>query len=381
MLFSGGAFIKVDEARCLNYLHNGVGCLHCTSLCPGGALTVIEDKIFLEREQCLGCGVCFSNCPTEVFASAQWEETAIISEVKQQSAKTTQFFCAYHDEPYLSKNDKDKGAIQITACLAAVSKGAWYEIGLLTEVELRLEKCNECPMQKCTERLKYSLDTASEWLMATGHTPKFSLIHVPEEIQRRKKLKAVSSGMKVTSRRDLFLSLFNQGKEMIRKVRETGSAGHRNGKDTEKPLLPGWQLRLEKVYTDNDRGGENPAWWPSILKKLTCVNCGLCTKNCPSGALGYQEREGTVYHTFNSGRCLDCRICELFCPANSIVRGRGPNPRPFQTEMIYETKVKRCRKCGHQTVKNKEQLCYWCKHEAKEEDMIADVKNQLLMGL
>lgn len=377
MLFNEGAFIKIDQTRCLNYRHKGVGCFHCTSLCPGGALTVIEDKVFLEKDKCLGCGVCFSNCPTEVFSAGPWDETAIISEVKNQSAAVTQFFCGEHDEPYLPKEGREKGAIQISACLAGISKGAWFEIGLLTDVELRLDKCGECSMRNCLERLQFTLDTASEWLSATGYKSNFSYIYAVENIKKKKKLKAVSSGMKATSRRDLFLTLFSQGKEMIRRVREKDYALHGKRK-FEECLVPKWQQRLGKVYTDNYREGTDPAYWPFIKKKSACVNCGLCAENCPGKALDIERVNGTVRHTFKSGYCLDCRICELFCPTNSIERSREPNPRPFETVTIYEVKSNRCHRCGNDTLKNEDFLCYWCQNEAKEEDMIADARNQLL---
>lgn len=378
MLYNEGMFIKVDEVKCLNFLHNGVGCVHCTSLCPGGALTVIEDRIFLEHDSCLGCGVCFSNCPTEVFTAGQWDENAIISEVKNQAAPVTQFFCEYHDAPFLSKDEKKKGAIQITACLASISKGAWYEIGLLTDVELRLDKCCDCPMKECTERLRYSLGNASEWLEASGHETDFSYIFAVENIQKKKKLKAVSAGMKVTSRRDLFLSLFSQGKEVINRIRETDHARHGRGIGSQERLLPKWQLRLAESYKVNEQVGASPAYWPSITKGSTCVNCGLCINNCPAKALGMIQDAGKIYHTFNSGQCLDCRICELFCPTNSIERAREPNPQPFETRIISELNVIPCWRCGNQTAENEDYLCIWCRNEPKEEEMISDVRNYLL---
>lgn len=381
MLFSEGAFIKVDQTRCLNFRHNGVGCIHCTSLCPGGALTVVEDRVFLEHDRCLGCGVCFSNCPTEVFTSSQWNELAIIYEVKKQAAAVTQFFCEHHDAPFLSKDEKGKGAIKITACLASISKGAWYEIGLLTGVELRLEKCGDCSIGECKERLSYTLDTATEWLVASGHASDFSYIFEVENTQKKKKLKAVTAGMRVTSRRDLFLSLFSQGKEVINRVRETDHARHGREGGSQERLLPRWKQRLAESYPANYLEGASPAYWPSITKKPTCINCGLCIENCPAKALGIINEAGKIHHTFNSGQCLDCRICELFCPTNSIERGREPNPQPFEMQIIYELDVIPCVRCGHQTVKSEEHLCFWCRNEAKEEDMISDVRNQLLQML
>ena len=223
MLFNAGMFILMDRERCLNDQHNGVGCRHCVSHCPGEALNLENNQIELEKEKCLGCGLCLSDCPTGVFYSKQWDEKSVLTEVKKQGAPVTQFFCEFNDEPYLNKEDKEKGAIQIPACLSSLSKGAWYEIGLLTNVELRLEKCQECKMKSCLDRLQYSVATATEWLTASGHTPAFKYIEDVKKIYKKKKLKAVSTGMKVTSRRDLFLTLFGHR-------RRSGTKGDGNEK-------------------------------------------------------------------------------------------------------------------------------------------------------
>lgn len=291
MLFTNGMFIQMDRTRCLNYQHNGVGCHHCVSHCPGQALSLQYNQISIEKEKCLGCGLCLSDCPTEVFHAKQWDETTVLAEVEKQSTAITQFFCEYNDAPFLSKEDKEKGAIQIPTCLSSLSKGAWYEIGLQTSVELRLEKCQQCPMKSCIDRLQYTVETAMEWLTASGHTHSFTYIDSVETIQRRKRRKAVPTGMKVTSRRDLFLTLFGQSKEAVQhKLRQRDYDSH--GKRMRSHSLSNWQKRLEESYTSHYQQGGSPAYWPSIEKSESCVNCGMCSNNCPTGALQIKIEDG-----------------------------------------------------------------------------------------
>ena len=40
------------------------GCNVCLSRCQMGALTLKQDKIYLDKTQCIGCGLCVSTCPT-----------------------------------------------------------------------------------------------------------------------------------------------------------------------------------------------------------------------------------------------------------------------------------------------------------------------------
>ena len=378
MLFDAGMFIGVERERCLNDQHNGVGCGHCVSHCPGEALNLVNNRIELEKEKCLGCGLCFSECPTGVFYSEQWDERTVLTEVKNQGAIVTQFFCEFNEEPYLSKKDKEKGAVQMPACLGSISKGAWYEIGLLTNVELRLEKCHECPMKSCNERLQYSVETAMEWLTASGHTPSFIYIEHVENVYKKKKLKAVSTGMKVTSRRNLFLSLFGHGVEAVEKELGRKRPVSRRKGNKRVQALPQWQKRLEESYTSHFHEGGTPAYWPAIQKKETCVNCGMCSSYCPTRALQIKKVDGKVVHLFTAGRCLDCRLCMLFCPTESIIRDREPNFHPFEEKMVLEAVESTCRKCGQLTFEREKDLCYFCENEAKDADMLSDVLKHLV---
>lgn len=379
MLFSGGLFIKVDDRRCLNYLHNDVGCSHCVAHCPGQALLAEANRIYLDEDKCLGCGLCFSDCPTEVFSSEQWNETTIVEEIKRQSARVTQLFCGYNDSPFRSQGDRDKGAVQIPTCLSSISKGAWYEIGLLTSVELRLEKCHECPMQETLKRMKLAIETAMEWIAASGHTCEFSYIHNCEAVPKRKKLKAASTGLKVTSRRDLFLSLFKQGKEVTQHLWEkdfTFHSAHRKRAGSE-TCVPSWQKRFEDSFMSHFKEGGSPAYWPSIVKDANCSNCGLCSENCPTQALQVKIEGGQAKHIFVAGHCIDCRICMLFCPNESITRDRQPNLFPFKAQVIFEHTVIQCQRCREFTFPSEDNLCYWCRNEPTEAELLSDVWKHL----
>lgn len=380
MLFTGGLFIKLDETRCLNYLHHDVGCNHCVSHCPGDALKVEEHRIGMDQERCLGCGLCFADCPTEVFRSDQWHEETIIEEIKKQSARVTQFFCGYNDTPFRREGDRATGAVQVPTCLSSISKGGWYEIGLLTAVELRLEKCHQCPMRKSLPRMKLAVETAMEWIAACGHTCEFSYIYQAETVQKRKKLKAAAAGLQVTSRRDLFLFLFKQGKEVAQQVWEKSvPCQHRRApKAGMGNCLPSWQQRLEQSYNSRFREGGTPAYWPSIVKDDNCMNCGLCSANCPTQALQIRYGAGKARHVFTPGHCLDCRICSLFCPTKAITRDRRPNASPFAAQVILEKAVVQCRRCGQYMLPGQEDLCYWCRHEPTEAELLSDVWKHLL---
>ena len=189
MLLEQGAYVRINQSRCLNQQHNSVECRHCISHCPGKALALHEGQVYMFTEKCLGCGLCLADCPTQVFTASQWDERMILNDVESQGAAVTQVFCGRHDTPFLGKGDKEKGAIQIPGCLAAISKGLWYELGLKTEVELRLDQCGRCPLNQCMEERGYlAIATAEEWLTASGHPVHFSYVEEAEKVKKKKNL-------------------------------------------------------------------------------------------------------------------------------------------------------------------------------------------------
>lgn len=379
MLYKNGNYMQIDTIRCLNQLHHDVECQHCVKNCPGEALVLIDHEIYLIQDNCLGCGLCFSDCPTQVFTSPQWDETTIVADVKEQGAKETQIFCGYHSTPYLAKEEKYKGAIQIPTCLSSISKGAWYEIGLLTEVELRLEECENCPMKSSLERMNLAVETAMEWINASGHTSEFSYIETAEKAKRKKKLQATSSGLRVTSRRDLFLSLLGRGNESEAMKPEKNINCLELRKKDKLNVMPDWQKRLEESYKNHFQEGGTSAFWPAIKMSTDCVNCGMCARYCPTQALQITVEDKECIHSFVSGHCLDCRICMLACPTQSIVRERNIDAAPFALKDIYKAPVAKCKRCEAYTFVNERNLCYWCEKEPTQEDLLSNLRQKLFL--
>ncbi|NLB52351.1 MAG: 4Fe-4S binding protein [Syntrophomonadaceae bacterium] len=378
MIFEKGSFIKITENRCLNQWHSGVKCKHCIEHCPADAIFLYENQVYMNKDKCNGCGLCLSECPTQVFRSNQWDETTIIDDIKREDWKTTEFFCGRHSAPYKKNRDRDNGAVQLPACLGIISRAAWYEIGLITKVELQVDQCEACPMKNVLSRLDYNLRIAAEWMEASGRIPVFNLIYQGNKGKTKKSLAAIEAGLKVTSRRDLFLSLVNKGRQI------TGNRPDRKESFLEEinqvrqnSCLSDWQRRLAEVYPANMIEGSPPAYWPVIKMNDKCVNCGMCSRFCPSGALQIVVTEGVCTHYFTSGLCLDCRSCELFCQQKAISRGKEKVEKPFETTIISVTPVVKCQRCGSVTVDSSNHLCFWCSEETSIDSEFNDICNNL----
>ncbi len=62
--------------------------------------------------------------------------------------------------------------------------------------------------------------------------------------------------------------------------------------------------------------GLNRASGEIAIDPQRCVDCGICTSVCPSGALSCTAPEWRL--TFNAQRCLVCEQCIPSCPFEAI---------------------------------------------------------------
>jgi ferredoxin len=287
---------------------------------------------------------------------AEWDERAVIEEIRSRAWMVTEFFCAGHPSPYKAAKDRERGAVRLPGCLGALTPGAWYAAGLCTAVELHTENCAECQVTNGLTRLRFKADTAAEWLVACGQTVRFSMLRESRQGKVRKRWKAVESGYMVTSRRDLFLSLLGK-KEGPRLERGTESGAQ----PARRKRLSAWQRHLAADYRGPAGPESAPAFWPVLRLEAECINCGLCSDFCPSGALSAEVQGGECRRFFTGGFCLDCRLCELFCPKEAVRRERAPVAEPFRTVPVYTAKAVYCRRCTRLTFDEADGLCFWCR--------------------
>ncbi|MEA5025598.1 MAG: 4Fe-4S dicluster domain-containing protein [Desulfitobacterium hafniense] len=222
-------------------------------------------------------------------------------------------------------------------------------------------------MKDSLTRLKYFISVASEWLEASGRPAEISAITQNTAGKTKRELKALETGLKVTSRRDFFLALVGKGKPRSERTPErTQSFTNTLSNEREDSLLADWQKRLAEAYPENmiEAYGQ-PAYWPTIKKSKDCANCGMCSAVCPTKTLQIVVNEGSSSHYFTSGLCIDCRVCQLFCPREGISRDREKVERPFEPTLLLSGSVNSCERCNSVTIANTNRLCFWCSEEVK----------------
>ena len=77
--------LKIDNDRC-------VGCTHCMTKCPTGAIRIREGKASIRKGWCVDCGECLKACPTEAIYVEQ-DDFQKIFDYKARVVRTGVYAC------------------------------------------------------------------------------------------------------------------------------------------------------------------------------------------------------------------------------------------------------------------------------------------------
>ncbi|MBR5474690.1 MAG: 4Fe-4S binding protein [Lachnospiraceae bacterium] len=395
--------IRLETEKCLNRLYRGVECRTCATQCPATALSLEEGKLQFDEEACVNCGLCLSQCPTGVFWLEEWDEQKLISHAKTAKEQTVALFCGRHQKAF--RKAKDVACFQVPMCLGGLTKAALFEIGVDKQVEMMLDECDGCEWKHCRETVEHLAKQVNEMIFACCNQTSLSLMEMRPEEEKGRKNKAMLTGEKACSRRDIMFRLLDAGRRAVvsekakPKMAGPGAAAGPvvNGVRTGRKMAfrPEWMDRLKAAYrqayerTDlhakqEEKAGSahgEAAFWPSVRIRRNCTNCNMCASFCPTGALRIEVEEQSeplvASHYFQPMLCADCRLCEAVCPIEAIVRDRMPVERPFVTQIICRGEVVPCKKCGALTYNVSSGRCYWCGSEASVDDIKRAVRLKL----
>jgi ferredoxin len=393
--------IWLQENRCLNARHRKAGCTRCEDACPSGAIVLDDGNPVLDLGQCVRCGICLHECPTDVFNQRNVPENVLAQTVRQLVPKPTGLACSIHPEPGLT-DAPVAGVVRHQRCLGALSPEQLLGLSRDGERILWLDDtiCDRCPIGEAQTIIVQSAAAANRLLEAAGR-PRAIHVQSAEDSQRadHPEQRPVLNGMQPRlSRRGLFGALGQFAKE-----KATEAADFLPDPEPEGPV-PVEERLPYRVPRSRERllarmahllSPEEPAEGTSRSASVpvhdipfaqvsvaadACSGCGLCARFCPTGALAFhgellgigrsEDHPEPFALSFRAAICIDCGICAIACPDDAIRFGEELPVEDLISDDYHELirgELIPCASCGALTARrptDEQALCYACRYGA-----------------
>ncbi|MEW6231631.1 MAG: 4Fe-4S binding protein [Chloroflexota bacterium] len=366
------AAVAVDATRCLNRRHKDVGCQRCLA-CPTGAITA-GDPLTLDAGRCVGCGLCASACPVQAFRLGGPTQRDILRSISEVPAGALEFACQRKSDPGLTRCGA--AVVILLPCLARLSPATLAAAASRGAVWLDDEGCRDCPLGNV--RYRYlGLVIAVNRALGLSETAPIHTYRLRQEGLANSAATALVLDPETPaySRRDFFGALRREAaRGLLGLLNRPGEA------NTRAAWGPGREERafLVSLLTEAFFAGKEQDLSGLPFGRLAisaqCEACGLCAKQCPTGAVGLEKDARHFVLSFTSAECLGtaCRVCQLICPAGAAKvssPAEARELRPGATVPLLSGKLADCAVCGEKfAAREGEGLCHICRQSARPAD-------------
>ncbi len=303
----------VHRARC----RAEDGCRQCVHTCPHEALEEEGGIIQLRREACTSCGACVMACPQLALEMPGWSPEEVRAELEAALAygqgRGIAFICpqiAPPGGPWMAVRVPCASAVSVAALLFALQGGAvavghcrhQCQSGLRQVVEARLDFCRSLLTALGKDPVIIPLVDATD-----GHID----LPVPPLQERG----PTSIGPIAGAGADAQAILSLTGDHLLTLAHEGAPLG------------------------------------VAQVDESSCTLCSSCAFSCPTGALGYEEREGQAFLSFEATLCIACGQCVESCPerergAIAIWRGVDTATLREGRKTVAKDEMVSCQRCG-----------------------------------
>lgn len=331
--------LRVESLKCLRRDYANNECSVCINFCPEKAISFDRGYINIEESACTLCHGCVGACPTEAIESKRFEPTFFVA--KEISIEQNELKQKLLGEK-LTLSCKQNGV-----CLAVFDESHLINLALKSgrEIEADLGACADCELNK-QGKLKTAIDSAIEATNSfLGEFASAKSISVKIE--------------KEHDRRSFFKNLFKKTVNTVEEIKE----------EAEKPKtkLPLKRIMLKNAIKDaiddtNRYVSKDYGFSVSKTINKACTNCKNCVEFCPTNALFYSNDYSKIY--FQSGKCVDCYICNDICEVKALEDGFEHDMAMFafdKAKTAVEHNLIACKSCKLAFAsKDGEEICPKC---------------------
>lgn len=295
--------LSFDVYSCVRVYYRYADCRRCVDVCPvENTITLENDKIKVNYENCINCGACVGNCPTESY--------------KIQGFDLPEFYFKFIED------DNNLISCKLNVpCLSALDEN--YLSALCIEKErdiiLDIKHCQNCSIGKQIDLINKNVEKANYILETAGVDYRVKTQEVGYEKPESKENKR-RSFLKMFVKQTASLAFWavadklppidesqtgdrefkNIVSEKVYPVKRDILINALSKVDTEDKYF-----EVDKIEFSSDK------WIDS-----SCTNCSVCYNVCPTGALTSSDSKLKVL--FSPSLCIKCRICHDVCPEKCI---------------------------------------------------------------
>ncbi|NPA52290.1 MAG: 4Fe-4S ferredoxin [Aquificae bacterium] len=311
-----------DIYSCVHTYYKPSSCSRCTDVCPiDGVISLENDKIQLNSDNCVSCGACVGICPTESFSLNGFDPK--------------EFFDNFCDRKW------DFVSCKLNVpCLASIDSQYLISLALKREEDIVLDMghCDSCFIGKLKSRITEAVQEANYVLGKLEVPYEIKLENIsykPEKKEEPSRRSFLKKFTKTTASLAFWavspnLPINEQDQEIEQAPKNI--VEEKVNPTKRKVLLDTLkekQLDLKDKYVEVDKITFSSQKWIEWEK---CTNCFICYNICPTGALdGGQDRLEIL---FKPSLCIKCRICHEVCPEQCLHLEEKLNLEDF----VYKTK-------------------------------------------
>lgn len=344
--FDKPKYFRLDTDLCAHSSRGVKGCERCVDACPAGALSSqgsekTGHKIEINPFLCQGVGTCATSCPTEAIHYAlpnptqthTFVERLLANYRKHNGQAPVLLFCSERHESYnvmaikqlpdnvIPVELEEIASVGIDTWFAALSNGACQVLFAVSQ---------HMP-QTILRVLNSEIDTAQRFLAQLGiETSRIELLYIESLRSTTPRLitepLSISLGEVIGNKRERLFSCLDAlaqhylPSQVIADVPAHAPYGQVKCDSTKCTSC------MSCVAVCPTRALHTDGQSPSLqFVEQDCVQCGLCEKACPEGAIelearmnwNQQERESAkIIHQEPAAKCLRCE--KPFAPQSMI---------------------------------------------------------------
>ena len=349
--------LRFDESSCLPLRSIYGQCRACAHVCPRGVLKVSVESVALEPG-CIDCGRCVAVCPTQALALADVDALD-----PPDSGEAIRIECFKVPPKRLLP-----GTIRVPCC-GSVSVGRLLELAA-RQPDTVIAVVDRGWCASCNaggggaHPARRSVDEATQWLESVGTASQWlprieredlDIEDMPEAIPRAREEPMPGNRA--------FAAVLEKAPERARSVPSPmGADGMPGHPASERRASPERQRQIEAIYRLAARNGTHvpSELFPHLWQSGACVDHRICVALCPTGALSVETGPGVAVLTVNGSTCIACGSCARGCPESALVVAAHGGHRGVVE--IAQHHPRNCDQCGAEYTSRdaEELLCAWC---------------------